>query len=137
MSIADYVGSTIRFNTKAPGVLGANRDNVTVTALLDLDTAALLSDVRAKHAQVRNYISELPQSAGSYKYVKLLYGNGQVEIIGVPWVDDSSIEVITSRQLVIVVDNVSDSTEQLIRQALLQNGIENFKVETVGSTGPN
>lgn len=136
MSIADYIGNTVRFNTKAPGVLGAARDNVSVVAVLDLETATLMGDIRSKHAQVRNYISDLPQSAGSYSYVKIRFGNGDTEILGVPWVDDNSIEVITSRKLVITVNNVSDSTEQLIRQALLQNGIENFTVETVGVAQP-
>ncbi|MCY1278092.1 hypothetical protein D9M68_20060 [compost metagenome] len=133
MSIADYNGSTVRFNTLAPGILGANRENVTVMAVLDMDTAALLADVRSKHVQVRNYIQSLPQSAGSYSYVKIRYGNGETEILGVPWIDSDSIEVITSRQLSITVRDVSETTEQLVRQALLQNGISNFTIETTGS----
>lgn len=132
--ISDYIGNTVRFSTLAPAVLGALRENVTVLAILDLDTAQMLSDVRAKHVQVRNYIATLPQSAGSYNYVKLRYGNGDIEILGVPWIDASTIEVITDRKLVITIGNVSDSTEQLVRQALLQNGIENFEVEAVGTT---
>lgn len=128
--ITDYKGKTVRFNTLAPNVLGANRDNVTIVAAdLDLDTAILISDVKAKHNQVKNYLSTLPQSAGSYSYVKLRYGNGKVEVLGVPWIDINSIEVITDRKLVVTVGSVSDSTEQLVRQALLQNGITDFKIE--------
>lgn len=134
MSIADYNGSTVRFNTLAPGVLGAGRENATVVAILDLETAAVLADVRSKHVQVRNYIQSLPQSAGAYSYVKIRYGNGETEILGVPWIDDESIEVITSRRLFVTVSDVSESTEQLVRQALLQNGISNFTIETIGST---
>lgn len=134
MSISDFIGSTVRFNTLAPSVLGANRDNVAVQAVLDLDTAMMLSDVRAKHAQVRNYIQSLPQSAAGYNYVKLRYGNGETEILGVPWVDANSIEVITDRKLVITISDVSDSTEQLVRQALLQNGISKFNLEVVAAT---
>ena len=127
--ITDFKGKTVRFNTLAPNILGANRDNVTIVAAdLDLDTAALLSDVKAKHNQVRNYITTLPQSAGSYSYVKLRYGNGQVEVLGVPWIDQNTIEVITDRKLTVEVGSVSDSTEQLVREALLQNGITDFKI---------
>ncbi|MNB58680.1 hypothetical protein D3C87_364170 [compost metagenome] len=128
--ITDYKGKTVRFNTLAPNVLGANRDNVTIVAAdLDLDTAVLISDVKSKHSQVKNYLTTLPQSAGSYSYVKLRYGNGKVEVLGVPWIDINSIEVITDRKLVVTVGSVSDSTEQLVRQALLQNGITDFKIE--------
>lgn len=128
--ITDYKGKTVRFNTLAPNVLGANRDNVTIVAAdLDLDTAALLSDVKAKHNQVKNYLPSLPQSAGSYSYVKLRYGNGAIEVLGVPWIDQNTIEVITDRKLVITISAVSDSTEQLVRQALLQNGISEFKID--------
>lgn len=128
--ITDYKGKTVRFNTLAPNVLGANRDNVTIVAAdLDLDTAILISDVKAKHNQVKNYLTTLPQSAGSYSYVKLRYGNGKVEVLGVPWIDINSIEVITDRKLVVTVGSVSDNTEQLVRQALLQNGITDFKIE--------
>lgn len=126
--ITEYIGKTVRFNTTAPNVLGANRDNATVVAILDLDTAAMLSDVRAKHTQVRSYVPSLPQSAATYSFVKLLYGNGNIEILGVPWIDNTSIEVITDRRLVITIGNISDTTEQLARQALLQNGISDFKI---------
>jgi len=127
--ITDFKGKTVRFNTLAPNILGANRDNVTIVAAdLDLDTAVLISDVKAKHNQVRNYITTLPQSAGSYSYVKLRFGNGQVEVLGVPWIDQNTIEVITDRKLTVEVGSVSDSTEQLVREALLQNGITDFKI---------
>lgn len=127
--ITEYIGKTVRFNTLAPNVLGASRDNVAVMALLDLDTATLLSDVKAKHNQVKNYLTTLPQSAGSYSYVKLRYGNGTIEVLGVPWIDNNTIEVITDRKLVITVGTVSDTTEQIVRKALLQNGISDFKID--------
>ncbi|MNO19215.1 hypothetical protein D3C76_89430 [compost metagenome] len=134
--ITNYVGKTVRFNTLAPSVLGAKRDNVTVKAVLDLDTARLLSDVRSKHAQVKPLIPTLPEAAGAYSYVKLVYGNGEVEVLGVPWIDNNTIEVITDRKLIITVDTVSDTTEQLVRQALLQNGISNFKIEYPETVAP-
>jgi hypothetical protein len=128
--ITDFKGKTVRFNTTVPNVLGANRDNVTIVAAdLDLDTAQLISDVKAKHSQVKNYLPNLPQSAGSYSYVKLLYGNGKTEVLGVPWIDLNTIEVITDRKLVITIGKVSDSTEQIVRKALLQNGITDFKID--------
>lgn len=128
--ITDYKGKTVRFNTLAPNVLGANRDNVTIVAAdMDLDTAQLISDVKAKHSQVKNYLTTLPQSAGSYSYVKLRYGNGTVEVLGVPWIDLNTIEVITDRKLVITVSKVSDTTEQRVREALLQNGIKDFTID--------
>lgn len=127
--ITDYKGKTVRFNTLAPNVLGATRDNVTIVAAdLDLDTAALLADVKAKHNQVKNFLTTLPASAGSYSYVKLRYGNGSIEILGVPWIDQNTIEVITDRKLFIEIGSVSDSTEQLAREALLQNGITDIKI---------
>ncbi|MOA47412.1 hypothetical protein D3C78_1700440 [compost metagenome] len=98
-----------------------------------MDTASLMSDVRAKHTQARNYITGLPESASSYNYVKLRYGNGEIEIIGVPWIKHETIEVVTSRKLVVTIDRVTDSIENIVRQALLQNGIE-FKIEQVGAT---
>jgi len=127
--ITDHIGSAVRFDTAAPSVLGANRANVTVVAVLDLDTAMLLSDVRSKHAQVKNYLQSLPQSAGSYSYVKLRYSHGDVEVLGVPWIKNDTIEVITNRKMVITIPSITDSTENLVKQALLQNGISDFKIE--------
>ncbi|MNJ05258.1 hypothetical protein D3C73_1664630 [compost metagenome] len=68
--------------------------------------------------------------------MKLVYGNGEVEVLGVPWIDNNTIEVITDRKLIITVDTVSDTTEQLVRQALLQNGISNFKIEYPETVAP-
>jgi len=127
--ITNYIGSTVKFDTLAPAVLGASRQNVTVVAVLDLDTAQMLRDVRAKHAQVKNYLPDLPQTASAYNYVKLRFGNGDIEVLGVPWINHESIEVITDRKLVITINNIADSTENLVKQALLQNGISDFKIE--------
>lgn len=132
MSIADYRNSVVNFDTLAPGVLGANRKNIEVVAVLDLDTAMLLSDVRARHAQVKIHVPDLPESAKDYDYVKLRYSNGDIEVLGVPWIKNSSIEVVSSRKMIITIDNLTDGTEELARKALLQNGI-NFSVEIVGS----
>ncbi|MNJ03121.1 hypothetical protein D3C73_1633220 [compost metagenome] len=60
--------------------------------------------------------------------MKLLYGNGEVEVLGVPWIDPNSIEVITDRKLVVTIGSISESTEQLVRKALLQNGISDFQI---------
>lgn len=126
--ITNFIGKTVKFNTAAPAVLGASRNNVTVMALLDLDTAMLLSDVRAKHAQVKNYLPDLPATAGAYSYVKLRYGNGDTEVLGLPWIRAETIETLASTELFIRVRNTTPSTENIIRQALLQNGIEDFTI---------
>lgn len=135
MSITEYIGSVVNFDTAAPGILGTNRRNVQVLAVLDMDTAAMMSDVRARHAQVKNYIQDLPEAASSYNYVKIRYTNGDIEVLGVPWIKHDTIEVVTSRKLVITVNNVTDTVENTVKQALLQNGIE-FSIEQIGTVTP-
>ena len=131
--ITEYVGRTVSFSMYAPSVLGEARHNVTVVAVLDLDTAKLLSDVVATHMRVASYMPSLPTSAGSYHYVKVRYSNGDTEILGVPWIDATSIEVIQDLKLNVTIRNITGSTETVVRQALLQNGIEDFTIEVVGS----
>lgn len=132
MSLSDFIGSTVDFNTRAPGLLGANRKNVTISAILDLDTAMLLADVRAKHMQVKDIIEDLPASAGAYSYVKLTSAsNGQVEILGIPWINEESISVVFEHDIVVTISNITNNSENIIRQALLQNGISSFTIDHV------
>ena len=126
--LTSMIGKVIRFDTVAPGVLGAARDRVTVMGILDLDTAAIFSDVRAKHTQVRNYHPALPLSAGAYSYVKLKYSNGDVEYLGLPWIRTESIEVIGERTGIVTIPDFTPAVENIVRQALLQNGIEKFDI---------
>lgn len=127
--ITEYIGKTVSFDTAAPGVLGANRQNVTVMAVLDLDTVMMLRDVMAVHHQVRSYMPTLPAAAGSYNYVKLKHSNGELEYLGVPWIKDNTIEVIEMREMILRIPQITHTTESIVREALLQNGIEKFTIE--------
>lgn len=127
--ITDFIGKTVNFNTLAPAVLGGSRKNVTVTAVLDLSTALLFDDVRAKHTRLQGQIPDLPASASLYMYIKVTYTTGATEVLGVPWIDLNSMEVVSEQDLVVRIKRKTLSTETTVRQALLQNGIDEFTIE--------
>lgn len=126
--LKEYLNKTISFNTRAPGVLGARIENVTVTAILDYQIAAMLTDINAQHARVKSAIPDLPEQAGAYNYARLVFRNGSDYIIGIPWIDANSIEVIGERSLFITIPRITDAMERVVRQALLQNGVDNFDI---------
>lgn len=130
--LSSYINQRLSFDTVAPGILGTNRSNGTLVAMLDFSTAMLFRDVDVKHSQIRNVFPDLPAQAGSYMYGKFVFSDGSIEVIGEPWIVASSIKSVIVRKLIFTIDEeVTEGTESKARAAWLANGISKFKVEVV------
>jgi hypothetical protein len=105
-------------------------------SILDRDTASLFRDVVAVHAQVKNFIPDLPSTSSNYMYGKFQAPDGTIEILGEPWIVASSIQAVQTRKLVFTIEeDVTEDTERLARQAWAQNGITKFSVEQIYDAG--
>jgi hypothetical protein len=73
----------------------------------------------------------LPGKQNTYNYVRLRLQDGQFTVLGIPWIDMSTFEVIELLRCDIKVHNVLPSQVQRLRNALIANGFASFEIEQV------
>ncbi len=80
------------------------------------------------HAQVYPFIPAevgCPDDPAAYEYALIKTQTGAKAFIGLPWIKESSLQLITSQQLRMVVDSVNAEDVQKIRNAMAQMGFNN------------
>lgn len=123
------IGKTYSFSVYASNILGNDFKNVKVTGTIDGANAALLGlDIQAKHAQIYPQVPSsvgMPNDPTQYNYLLVLTQSGTRTILGMPWIDESSISVVNAQTATAVIDGVTAQDLPLIRQALAANGYNN------------
>ncbi len=117
------IGSTVSFDVYPAAIIGSSFDDVKVLAILDMDTASFWIDPLALHINVKPSLPDgVPDDPQDYQYLKLKHPNGNVEVIGVPWIREDTISHSQAGTLVITVDDVGPEDRDTIVRALSANG---------------
>jgi hypothetical protein len=123
------IGKTINFNTHAGAILGVEIRNAKVLGLLDPGTAKSFDNIVSRHIQVYPYLPEgTPDSPYDYSYLKVVMDNGDQRVYGLPWIDDTSIELVDTTNIHVVLKGRGQSDITILRQALQANGFDNFDI---------
>jgi hypothetical protein len=131
---SDNIGQSVQFSVYPVGFLGNNFKNAKILAVFDAETASAFIDVVAMHANVYPSLPSgyaLPGKQNTYNYVRLRLQDGQFTVLGIPWIDMSTFEVIELLKCNLVVNDILPSQVQRLRNALISNGFTNFELEQV------
>lgn len=119
------VGDTVSFElfNGAKAIVPTKFENVIIRTPLDLESVSQVIDPISLH---RNIYPTLPEGTvednPDYMYLKVRLPNGQDTAVGIPWIDQTTIEVRNSTDLQIIVPNASTLDAQRIRQLLSAGG---------------
>lgn len=117
------IRTVYNFQVYPSSIIPTEFKNVTVLAIMDRDTASKEIDTEALHVQVYPFLpSGIKNDSNSYDYVKIKTNTGNTIIIGMAWIKEDTIEVVTSSKITIVVSDVSASDVTKIRNILVQSG---------------
>lgn len=122
-SISNFtIGNKYNFTTY-PSVLGTFSE-VTVEGFVNHKAAGLYIDVPAMHANVFGSIPAglCPNDVRQYDFMVLSHPNGTQTAIGLPWINDASIEEVQSKRCIISIENESQDRAMVLRDALLAVG---------------
>lgn len=126
------VGNKYTFQTYAPQYLG-NFTNVEVVALVGFTSTAIFGvDVVAKHRYIVSDVPGLVDDPSKYNYVVIRKLDGTTDVLGVPWINQDTIEATSSVKAVVEVLDVSAGKLNDIKRALSSNG---FTVGTINFVG--
>lgn len=117
------IGSTYSFQVYPVAQLGNNFQNVVVLAVLDATTVQQLGiDIWGMHMQLYPSLPEgTPNDPTQYQYIRIKLQSGQTTILAVPWIDDSTVELVSAQTLAAVISNIDAATwAPRIQLALVQ-----------------
>ncbi len=123
MSYNFQIREIYSFDVHAPAVLGNGFKNVTVLAVMDQESANQLIDTQSLHVNIYPYLPEgTTNRPDGYNYLKIRTANGEVTVLGIPWINEASIVHVVSNSVTVKIGNVQASDLPAIRDALMQNG---------------
>lgn len=121
--------SVYNFVVYPSAIIGNDFNNVTVLAILDYDTALQTVDIPAIHTNVYPHLPEgTPDDPSQYDYLRIRTASGVATIIGIPWIDLDTLELVESRRMTVKIEGVSSSDVERVRIALVQNGFNQIEI---------
>jgi len=129
MSYAYQVGTVYSFSVYAANVLGTDFQNVTVEAILNADIAQRLGlDIQALQALIYPYVPSMPTDPTQFNYIQVLTAAGNLTILGMPWIDETTITVVSGQTITAVIPNVTAADMSIVQAALSMQGYENIQL---------
>jgi hypothetical protein len=102
-------GDIVTFQLVVNSVNGDERVDVKVDGLLNYSTARMIDpQLVIKHKNLYPYFKDKVNQVDDpamYKYLALIGRNGATEIIGIPWINDSTFRVIDGRNATVGITN--------------------------------
>jgi len=122
-------GARVRFATHAPALLGSRFDDMTVQGTINFNLASRMRDVVPLHNSVLSQLpSGTPANAKDLNYVAFINNVTEEEVIfATAWIDENSIEALSSAGLTITVSNTGVGDLDRIRSMLLEAGFNDLE----------
>lgn len=127
-------GATVDFAVYAPEILTSGFTNAKINGDIDMETAQQLGlDVQAKHNNLYPLIKAqgYADDPSSYGYIRVTKENGQVVILGVPWIMENTIVVKQRNRITVDIPDVGVNDIALVKAALVSNGYPDAVVKLV------
>lgn len=119
------------FVLRAPALLGTGYQNAVVMAIMDYDSAKVIQDVIPLHRAAYPYLETgTPRDPKDLLYIKLKTVSGEIRIVAMDWLAGEPV-VVTTQTLKITLANVAVSDIAILKQVLIQNGFNEFEIESV------
>lgn len=117
-------GDIVTFTVYPATILGTKYTSVKVLSILDYETAKSFVDIDALHRNVYPTLpgGTVPNDPSQYDYVKVRFGNGSSDIIGLPWINAATIVVSSSQTLQLTFANISPIDQNRLKQVIAANG---------------
>ena len=126
------IGKSFNFQVYPSALLGANFTRVKLMALLSADGVREFEPA-IKHRQVYPSLPDgTPDDFRLYLYGKFTLENGEVTVIGLPWIKEETLKVNTNTTVTVVLQNVSAADIPRLSNTLRSNNFTDFEVKADG-----
>ena len=124
------IGKSFNFQVYPSALIGANFTRVKLLAILNADSVQEFEPA-IKHRQVYPTLpANTPNDHRNYLYAKFALENGEVTVLGLPWIKEETLKVNTNSTVTIILQNVSVADIPRLSNALTSNNFTDFEVKT-------
>lgn len=122
VTLGDVISFSVFDNVKA--VIPTKFENVQVVANLDADSARTLMDPYTLHRNIFPLLADgtCPDDPYQYQYLKVKLPNGRYAAVGMPWIDQTTIEKRDSSTAQVVISEISSSDLSRLKDHLAAGG---------------
>lgn len=126
-------GANVSFEVYPVETLGTGFKNVKVEGIVDHETAILLKlDPAAVHAQVYSRLPVgTPNDYRSYPYLKIRHPNGQVQCLGIPWINLATVQTVMTQSINVRISAVTPADVERVSLALRHAGYEKIEITLI------
>lgn len=129
MSSPFIVNGKYSFEVFPVAILGNDFKNVTIMGIVNPSIAQSFLDIEASHVQMYPYLpSGTPDNARGYDYVMLKTLSGETTVLGLPWINQTTIVSVESGTMLVEIIEVTSQDIQRVSDALIANGFHKFNI---------
>lgn len=129
MLSSENIGMLVSFNLHPSNIIRDRFEGVEVMGVFGFEVARQLSDVSTMHYNVYSTLpANTPNDPSAYNYVQVRYPNGNKTVLGLPWINESTIDVSTAVTYKIEVFDCTMADSEELSRILTAN---NFKRHTI------
>lgn len=132
MSNPFVIGNTYNFSTYAPAILGAEHNNMVVKGIFGYDVATSFTQPDVKHSVIYPYLVDegitVANDPVNYTYVLFKAQNGSNVVLALEWIKLLTVIELTTRKLIIEIDDAKPGDDAYFRDTLLQAGAKNVTI---------
>lgn len=128
------IGNVYTFGTRAPSLLGALFENVTILGIVDYNIATTFRNVDLDHKRIYPLLPNgTVDNPKKFTYILVKAESGQTTVLAYEWIDDSTIELVDSVTLTVTIPNVNSADAAKVRDALSLLGFLQFTITASNS----
>lgn len=124
------VKNRYNFTTLASSILGSNYKNMKVVSIMSGSEAVKYRNVQNVNASVVNIIDGLSTDINDLTFV-LFEGDGVTVVLAQEWIDESSIEEVSTVTLRVTINTTSGEEASIVSNLLRGAGLTDYKIETI------
>lgn len=121
-------GDIVDFSLENGSIIFSSRSGVTVTALMDYSTARIVNpQIASSHQAMFPYFKDKVDNVNdpnAYSYMAFKNLNGSIEVIGIPWIKDSTYVTVSTRIATYVITNFKEEFRAPIKTFMANLGAD-------------
>ena len=132
LNYANMLGQTISFEVYPSAVIGTKYQNAIVRGIVDHSGVTEFNPA-VMHSNVFPTIpaGKIVDDFRKYNYLRLELPNGNTVFVGMPWIIENTVQILSNQDLVITINNYgSHENQEFVKRMLLNNGISEFQLDT-------
>lgn len=120
------------FNVYPSILLGSDFTGSTVISILSPIDAIKEIDIYAEHARYYPYLpAGVPDDPTSYDYVRIQLSSGNKIILGLTWIDQSSVQLVSSQTATVTLTGVAPADVATLKAILAANNLKYNSISSV------